>query len=458
MPGGIRPSQIDILHMDDVLYEGYSLMDIAYIYTWKQESPLRLFFRVSATPPKRSVVGTEEIPCEELIIVEDEATEGPQEVPEGTTLSLEQEHMTDKKCELPAVLQEPASSGPIKGPSDDQHSNLVTVSEDNRAETDQQINKDVESTTPEEATALHAEEQALESTCTLLSTENDDKTTTGTFDAPSRSAIIPEERATSAEKPATEVVSLVQPTSPRKGERVTEPSAEVRLPTPESLSPPPLPKITISTVDKNSNKVIIQTKEMPSMVMKMSPPSDGHGDKAKKSRRKEHKDSSKRKSLEKLSISLKDIETEGPPAKKSRQGSETLSIDNKQGFDTVVEPSSPKPGPPRAATAYIGSPEPRVAPSPKGTVAVCRPLPSQTHLQTPKTPPSQQHSCTTVTRAEEDTHPLDLSVAHHRSPIPVTKKVDLAPPFPRPRGVRRFRFRQCLSRSPSRRRTKWFHQ
>ncbi|EEC05307.1 hypothetical protein IscW_ISCW003971 [Ixodes scapularis] len=32
----VSPPQIDILHMDDVLSDDYSLMDVAYIYAWKR--------------------------------------------------------------------------------------------------------------------------------------------------------------------------------------------------------------------------------------------------------------------------------------------------------------------------------------------------------------------------------------------------------------------------------------
>ncbi|KAL3205321.1 hypothetical protein MRX96_011218 [Rhipicephalus microplus] len=44
--------KVDILYMDDVLWSHYMLMDVAYIYSWKRDMPLRLFYRVFESPPK----------------------------------------------------------------------------------------------------------------------------------------------------------------------------------------------------------------------------------------------------------------------------------------------------------------------------------------------------------------------------------------------------------------------
>lgn len=44
--------KVDILYMDDVLWSHYMLMDIAYIYSWKRDIPLQLFYRVSENVPK----------------------------------------------------------------------------------------------------------------------------------------------------------------------------------------------------------------------------------------------------------------------------------------------------------------------------------------------------------------------------------------------------------------------
>lgn len=44
--------KVDILYMDDVLWSHYMLMDVAYIYSWKMDVPLQLFYRVSENVPK----------------------------------------------------------------------------------------------------------------------------------------------------------------------------------------------------------------------------------------------------------------------------------------------------------------------------------------------------------------------------------------------------------------------
>lgn len=47
--------KVDILYMDDVLWSHYMLMDVAYIYSWKRDIPLQLFYRVSENVPKPAV-------------------------------------------------------------------------------------------------------------------------------------------------------------------------------------------------------------------------------------------------------------------------------------------------------------------------------------------------------------------------------------------------------------------
>ncbi|XP_050036715.1 uncharacterized protein [Dermacentor andersoni] len=56
--------KVDILYMDDVLWSDYMLMDIAYIYSWKRDMPLRLFYRVSESAPKPAapVASTVQVP------------------------------------------------------------------------------------------------------------------------------------------------------------------------------------------------------------------------------------------------------------------------------------------------------------------------------------------------------------------------------------------------------------
>lgn len=47
--------KVDILYTDDVLWSKYTLMDVAYIYTWKRDMPLQLFYRVTENAPKPAV-------------------------------------------------------------------------------------------------------------------------------------------------------------------------------------------------------------------------------------------------------------------------------------------------------------------------------------------------------------------------------------------------------------------
>lgn len=45
--------KIDIFHTDESLDDDYTLIDIAYIYTWRRRGPLRLFYSVYENPAKR---------------------------------------------------------------------------------------------------------------------------------------------------------------------------------------------------------------------------------------------------------------------------------------------------------------------------------------------------------------------------------------------------------------------
>ncbi|CAI9726771.1 complex BMI-1-like [Octopus vulgaris] len=45
--------KIDIFHTDESLSDSYTLIDIAYIYTWRRKGPLRLFYSVYENPAKR---------------------------------------------------------------------------------------------------------------------------------------------------------------------------------------------------------------------------------------------------------------------------------------------------------------------------------------------------------------------------------------------------------------------
>ncbi|GFT32781.1 polycomb complex protein BMI-1 [Nephila pilipes] len=42
--------KIDVLYMHDVLKDEYTLVDLAYIYSWKRSEPLRLFYKINEEP------------------------------------------------------------------------------------------------------------------------------------------------------------------------------------------------------------------------------------------------------------------------------------------------------------------------------------------------------------------------------------------------------------------------
>ncbi|KAK3584734.1 hypothetical protein CHS0354_019859 [Potamilus streckersoni] len=48
-----KQHQIDIFHTDEPLHSYYTLMDIAYIYTWTRRGPLRLYYTVYDKRPKK---------------------------------------------------------------------------------------------------------------------------------------------------------------------------------------------------------------------------------------------------------------------------------------------------------------------------------------------------------------------------------------------------------------------
>ncbi|CAG2165005.1 unnamed protein product [Oppiella nova] len=45
--------RVDVMYLEDILSDDYTLMDVAYIYDWKRSDPMRLFYRISERPIKR---------------------------------------------------------------------------------------------------------------------------------------------------------------------------------------------------------------------------------------------------------------------------------------------------------------------------------------------------------------------------------------------------------------------
>lgn len=243
-------------------------------------------------------------------------------------------------------------------------------------------------------------------------------------------------RKTSAEEESTapgspKAVALVQSASPQQ-QKATEPPAEAQ-------SPPPLPKITISALDKNSHKILIHTQEVPPFLAQASsppPPLNGQArspPSGKKSKRKEQRDvdrhQSKRKSPEK---SDKRTPWCRSPPEESSGGSSSAKKLKLDGCDDAVEVnptssvavSSPLRRPDKAAL-----PEPAKHNVPKSVPSSRKPPPPPAH---PKTPPRASVS-PSMSRHDEETRPLDLSVSHRGvAPQEAPRRPRGRPPLPLP--------------------------
>lgn len=230
-----------------------------------------------------------------------------------------------------------------------------------------------------------------------------------------------EEESTAPGSP--KAIALVQSTSPQR-QKASEPPAEAQ-------SPPPLPKITISTLDKNSHKILIHTKEVPHTPgQALSPPHNGQDRSSppygKKSKRKEQHDidrhhQSKRKSpekVEKRSQWCRSPPEDGIPNKK-------LKLD---GCDDAVEVDRKSISSPlQRSEGSVSLPEAARRNMPKAVPILLKsaPPPPPAHPRTPPyttMPPS-------LPRSEEDTRPLDLSVTHRGTIVAVSQE-----PPRRPRG------------------------
>lgn len=51
----LRPCHnIDVMYMHDYLHDEYTLIDLAYIYSWRRNAPLRLFYKIGEIVPRKS--------------------------------------------------------------------------------------------------------------------------------------------------------------------------------------------------------------------------------------------------------------------------------------------------------------------------------------------------------------------------------------------------------------------
>ncbi|KAG0411655.1 hypothetical protein HPB47_011222 [Ixodes persulcatus] len=245
----LAPSlKIDILHMGDVLSEGYSLMDVAYIYAWKRESPLRLAFRVYSQPTKRPAPADT---AEGLADVDGRRISGN---PVG-----QQQQCSPEQATVPVGPVPPESSA-------------VASVEEGVAQSVGSPETDAEPPALVPRDVLSAEEASDAAVLTAVpAAETRQPDTLDGTTATKRSAA----------PGSAQAADVVRSSSPLQQQR--QKAAE-----PPAVSPPALSKITISTLDRSSNKITIQTKEVPPAVAQaMSPP---RSPQSRKSRRKEQRD------------------------------------------------------------------------------------------------------------------------------------------------------------------------
>ncbi|KAH8039165.1 hypothetical protein HPB51_005341 [Rhipicephalus microplus] len=392
---------VDIIYMDEVLSQEFALMDVAYIYAWKRDSPMRLFFRICKMPPKPSAVkGPPITACSEI----------KQMVENGTNSSTETE-----------VAKEPAENKP----ADESRTAMPPP----RAP--EQENKPAAKTPPAPAGAVlksvpQPEEPREPAVTAAPATEPSIATI-----APAAEHHAPEtpEMKTAAEEESTapgspKAIALVQSTSPQR-QKASEPPAEAQ-------SPPPLPKITISGLDKNSHKILIHTKEVShTLGPALSPPQNGQDRSSppygKKSKRKEQHDierhhQSKRKSPEKVD-------------KRSQwcQSPQEDGISNKKlkldGCDDAVEVDRKSISSPlQKSEGSVSISEAARRNMPKAMPILLKPAPPPPPPAHPRTPPYTPIP-PSLPRSEKDTQPLDLSVTHRGTVVGVSQD-----PPRRPRG------------------------
>ncbi|XP_042149042.1 vegetative cell wall protein gp1-like [Ixodes scapularis] len=374
--------------MDDVLCEGYSLMDVAYIYAWKRDSPLRLAFRVYSQPANR---------------------------PASTDTAGGQAVVDERHCDGNPAGQQPQC------PREETTAPGPPVPEESSAGVEEGVAQSVAS----------PESDAAGPPATLVPRDTQPPNGAAGADTlpvvPAAETRLPETRDASmaAETPAgfgsAQAAETVLSSSPQQEQRqkASEPHAE---------SPPALSKITISTLDRSSNKITIQTKEVPPAVAQaMSPP---RSPQSRKSRRKEQRDAER--TLQHARLQGRPPDSQGRPWSRSPErpdGATTAKNRKLDGADFAevdvargrgeTRPASPGKLPPECASL----PEPAKKSqsstgngSEAGNPGLPAP-PPQAHPQTPRTPPAAPLA-SSASKGEEDTRPLDLSVSHRGLPAP----------------------------------------
>ncbi|CAN7975515.1 unnamed protein product, partial [Ixodes persulcatus] len=376
--------------MDDVLSDSYSLMDVAYIYAWKRDSPLRLAFRVYPHSAKRPTP-TEK--TEDAADVDARDCSGDQ----GGQRQCPREQV------MPAGRPEPKCLAAASVKEGDAQS---VASPETAAGPPALVPRD----------ALPEEEEAA--VRTVFPT------------ADTRRPATPEGMAATEGSAATGIAQAVAPVrscSPPQQQRqkAAEPPAE---------SPPTLAKITISTLDRSSNKITIQTKEVPPAVAQaMSPP---RSPQSRKSKRKDQRDAERTLQHARHQERPPDSQdaqrprrprsrsSERPdgatPAKNARpNGADVAEVDAADGRRVSRSASPGRLVPERASLPEPAQQSQCLAENGSGPGSPGTPVsPPRAHPQTPRTPPAAPPLAPNATKSQEDTRPLDLSVSHRGLPAP----------------------------------------
>ncbi|XP_040068592.1 vegetative cell wall protein gp1-like [Ixodes scapularis] len=215
---------------------------------------------------------------------------------------------------------------------------------------------------------------------------------------------------------------------------------------PPAVSPPALSKITISTLDRSSNKITIQTKEVPPAVAQaMSPP---RSPLSRKSRRKEQRDAertlqhvrhqgrppdSQDAQRPRFPRSRSPERPDGAtPAKNARlNGVDVAEVDAAYGRRVSPSASSGRLVPERASLPEPAQQSQNLAENGSRPDSPGSPVsPPRAHPQTPRTPPVAPPLAPSATKSQEDTRPLDLSVSHRGLPAPAPVRRPVGrPPF-----------------------------
>ncbi|CAN7996213.1 unnamed protein product [Ixodes pacificus] len=377
--------------MDDVLCEGYSLMDVAYIYAWKRDSPLRLAFRVYSQPAKP---------------------------PAPTDTAGSQADVDERHCDgNPAGQQQhPCSREEVTAPG-------RPVPEESSAGAEEGVAQ----------SAASPESDAAGPPATLVPRD------TQPPDGVAGADILPVVPAAETRDASMAAKTPAAFGSAQEAETALSPSPEQeqrqKASEPPAVSPPALSKITISTLDRSSNKITIQTKEVPPAVAQAMSPPRSPLSKKHQGRPPDSQDAQRPRRPQSRSPERPDGAT--PAKNRKLDGADFAGVDAARGRG-AARPALPGELPPECASL----PEPAkksLSSAGKGSGARSPGLPAsppQAHPQTPRTPPAVP----LVSKGEEDTRPLDLSVSHRGlpAPAPVRRPVGRPPlvlPTAGPRGT-----------------------